>query len=59
MIGSQSPFITVPTPHLMGGVADVNFKLRTRAAYSIFTLPLWERPPSGIFAYGRNNRIGA
>jgi hypothetical protein len=50
MIDSQSSFITVAT--------EVNFKLRTGAAYSIFTLPLWERPAFGNLAYGRNNRIG-
>jgi len=56
MIDSQIPFITVATQPLMS-VAEVNFKLRTGAAYSIFTLPLWERPAFGNLAYGRNNRI--
>jgi hypothetical protein len=51
--------LRVPRQHLMRVVAGLNFKLRTRAAYSIFTLPLWERSPSGILAYGRNNRISA
>ena len=37
---------------------ELNFKLRMGAGYSIFTLPLWERPAFGNLVYGRNNRIG-
>jgi hypothetical protein len=44
-------------PALNEAVAGLNFRLHSRAAYSIFTLPLWERPAFGNLAYGRNNRI--
>jgi hypothetical protein len=33
----------------MRAVAQLNFELRTNAAYSIFTLPFWERPAFGNF----------
>jgi hypothetical protein len=33
----------------MRAVAKLNFRLRIGAAYSIFTLPLWEPPAFGNF----------
>ena len=56
---SKVALLRVPTQPLMRAVAKLNLKLRTGAAYSIFTLPLWERPAFGNFSYGRNNRISA
>jgi len=55
MIDSRSPIITAPIDE---GLVKRNFRLPTGASYSIFSLPLWERPAFGNLVYGRNNRIG-
>ena len=58
-IDIQSPVITGPNAALNEGSSRAEFQVAHRRGYSIFTLPLWKLPPSGIFAYGRNNRISA
>lgn len=55
LIADSYPSRKEDTSYALG----LNFKLRIGAAYSIFTLPLLERPAFGNLAYGRNNRISA
>ena len=55
---SKVPLLRVPTQHLMTALAELNFRLRTGACCSIFSVPLWTLP-FGNFSYGRYNRISA
>ena len=57
MIDSQVPLLRFRRS-VNEGVAELNFKLRTRTAYSIFHAPTLGASRLRESRYGRNNRIG-